>query len=136
MDKNEIVKAARRLPVESRRLIIEQLRKSIEWDETKDRAEVRLAELIPLACEALGVQEYDPRRKENADTYVRNLCAWAMRREGYSLPRIGHAMVRHPSSVIVMDRRGEEMRRGFFGPELQLKFYDFAKNVHYDEPND
>ena len=43
MDKNEIVKAARRLPVESRRLIIEQLRKSIEWDETKDRAEVRLA---------------------------------------------------------------------------------------------
>lgn len=68
MDKNEIVKAARRLPVESRRLIIEQLRKSIEWDETKDL-------------------------------------------------------------VIVMDRRCGEMRRGFFGPELQLKFYDFAKNV-------
>ena len=28
-----------------------------------------------------------------------------------------------------MDRRGEEMRRGFFGHDLQLKFYDFAKNV-------
>ena len=59
-----------------------------------------------------------------------------MRREGYSLPRNGHAKVRHPSSVIVMDRRGEEMRRGFFGQDLQLKFYDFVKNVHYDEPND
>jgi hypothetical protein len=45
-------------------------------------------------------------------------------------------MVRHPSSVIVMDRRGEEMRRGFFGQDLQRKFNDFAKNVHYDEPND
>ena len=117
--------------MESRRLIIEQLRKSIEWDETKDRAEVRLAELIPLACDALGIQEYDPRRKENADTYVRNLCAWAMRREGYSLPRIGHAMVRHPSSVIVMDRRGEEMRRGFFGDALREAFNTFAKNVNY-----
>ena len=132
MDKNEIVKAARRLPVESRRLIIEQLRKSIEWDETKDRAEVRLAELIPLACEALGVTDYNPKRKANGDAYVRNLCAWAMRREGYSLPRIGHAMVRHPSSVIVMDRRGEEMRRGFFGPELREAFDTFAKNIRVE----
>ena len=52
-----------------------------------------------------------------------------MRREGYSLPRIGHAMVRHPSSVIVMDRRGDEMRRGFFGDELRQAFNEFAKNV-------
>ena len=36
-----------------------------------------------------------------------------------------------PSSVIVMDRRGDEMRRGFFGDQLREAFNTFAKNVNY-----
>ena len=34
-----------------------------------------------------------------------------------------------------MYRRGEEMRRGFFGADLQQKFNEFEKQVRY-EPND
>lgn len=136
MDKNEVRQAALRLPVESRREVAKAIIESIERDLSAPTAEARLAELLPAACEALGVTDYNPRRKANGDAYARNLCAWAMRRDGYTYAQIGRAMGRHTSSAIVMARRGKEMRDGYFGTLFKEMFKKFELPLYGTSNND
>lgn len=136
MDKNEVKFAALRLPLESRRWIIAAIQESIDRDLSAPTAEDRLSQLIPAACEALGVTDYDPRRKANGDAYVRNLCAWGMRCDGYTYSQIARAMGRHTSSAMVMARRGKEMRDGYFGREYKELFKKFELPIYGTSNND
>jgi hypothetical protein len=133
MDKYEIIREAKTLPVNSRRDIINALEKSVQMEDDAATAEERFKELVPLACAALDVAEYNPRTKRNGDAYVRNLCAYVMRREGYSLSRIGKAMGRDTSSVISMSRRGDEMRSGYFGREYKERFAKFENSIKQND---
>jgi hypothetical protein len=136
MDKQELIRAARRLPVESRKEIAKAIIQSIDRDLSAPSAEDRLAELITVACSALGVTDYNPRRKANGDAYVRNFCALTMREEGYTLLQIGRAMGRHTSSVITMSRRGDEMRHGYFGTDILARYKKFNEAVQSHATND
>lgn len=136
MDKNQVKFAALRLPIESRRWIVAAIQESIERDLSAPTAEDRLAQLLPVACEALGVTDYNPKRKANGDAYVRNLIAYGMRREGYTFAQIARAMGRHTSSAIVMARRGKEMRDGYFGTLFKEMFKKFELPLYGTSNND
>lgn len=129
MDKLEVIREAKRLPVESRRDIAKAIVDSIDRDLTAASAEARLAQLLPLACAALDVTDYNPKRKSNGDAYARSLCAYVMRHEGYTLSQVGRAMGRNTSSVVVMARRGDEMKTGYFGHDIKERFARFEETI-------
>ena len=129
MDKqNRIIAQAKRLPIDSRRIIVDAILDSIARDEGKILAVERLAQLIPIGEEVFGVT-YDERRKANGDAYIRNICAKVMRGEGYTFSAIGRAMKRHPTSVMSMVHRADEMASGFFGKEYQKSFNEFISKL-------
>ena len=123
-----IINQARRLPIDTRQSIVDAILESIKNDEGRIRAVDRLAQLIPIGEEIFNCT-YNPKTKSNGDALIRNMCAKVMRVEGYTFPAIAKAMNRHPSSVIVMVRRAEEMDAGFFGREYQDKYKDFIKRI-------
>ena len=123
-----LIASARRLPIDSRIEIVKAIQESIRIDEGRIRAVDRIAQLIPIAEEVFGCT-YDPRRKSETDTCVRNVCARVMRDEEYTYSAIARSMKRHPSSVIVMVHRADEMRDGFFGRDIQAKYNQFIERV-------
>ena len=123
-----IIASARRLPIDSRQNIVDAITASIKADEGRIRAVDRIAQLIPIAEDVFGCT-YEPRRKADSDTIVRNVCAYVMRREDYSYSAIAHAMGRNHSSVFVMARRATQMMDGYFGKDIQSKFNEFIQRV-------
>ena len=126
--KSTIIHQAARLPIQVRKEICVSILQSIDRDEAAIDAVTRFGQLVREAEGVFGVM-YDPDRKATGDTYIRNVCAWQMRREGYTLSQIGKAMGRHTSSVVAMDHRGNDMQEGFFGPYAKDKFNEFIKRV-------
>ena len=125
MDKQaRIIASAKRLPIQSRLAIVDALVSSIEADRRRTPPTERLAQLIPVGEEVFGCV-YDPRRKSIGDALIRNVCAKVLRLEENSYPAIGKAMGRHPSSVMVMVRRADEMDAGYFGPDIRDKYVQF-----------
>lgn len=123
-----LIASARRLPIDSRIEIVKAIQESIRIDEGRIRAVDRIAQLIPIAEEVFGCT-YDPKRKSETDTCVRNVCARVMRDEEYTYSAIGRSMKRHHTSVMVMVRRADEMRDGFFGKDIQEKYNQFIERV-------
>lgn len=125
MDKQtRIIASAKRLPIDARQEIVNAIIESIARDQGRIPPMERLAQLIPIGEEVFGCV-YDARRKGNGDTLIRNVCAKVLRMDGNSYPAIGKAMGRHPSSVIVMVRRAEEMDAGYFGKDIRDKYVEF-----------
>lgn len=129
MDKQtHIINQARRLPIDARLVIIKAIQESIRSDEGRILAVDRIAQLIPIAEEIFDCT-YDEKRKSDSDTLVRNVCAKVMREEGYSLNAIGRAMKRHSSSVYTMSQRADGMKDGYFGKDIQAKYYQFITRI-------
>ena len=125
MDKQtRIIASAKRLPIDARQEIVDAIIESIARDQGRIPPMERPAQLIPIGEEVFGCV-YDARRKGNGDTLIRNVCAKVLRMDGNSYPAIGKAMGRHPSSVIVMVRRAEEMDAGYFGKDIRDKYVEF-----------
>ena len=125
MDKQaRIIASAKRLPIQGRQAVVDALVQSIERDRGRIPTAERLAQLIPIGEEVFGCV-YDTRRQSIGDTLIRNVCAKVLRLDGNSYPAIGKAMGRHPSSVMVMVRRAEEMDAGYFGPDIRDKYVEF-----------
>ena len=123
-----LIASARRLPIDSRIEIVKAIQESIRVDEGRIRAVDRIAQLIPIAEEVFGCT-YNPARKSETDTCVRNVCARVMRNEEYTFSAIARSMNRHPSAVMVMVHRADEMRDGFFGRDIQTKYNEFIQRV-------
>lgn len=124
MDKQtHIIKQAKSLPIQTRKELVDAILESLKVD--KER---RLAQLIAIGEEVFGCT-YNPDRKFHGDTLIRNCCAKVLRMEGYSYQAIGDAMKRHPSSVIYMAIRAEEMDAGYFGWDIRNKYLQFMKKA-------
>ena len=123
-----LIASARRLPIDSRIEIVKAIQESIRVDEGRVRAVDRIAQLIPIAEDVFGCT-YDPKRKSDTSTCIRNVCARVMRNEEYTFSAIARSMKRHPSAVMVMVRRADEMRDGFFGKDIQEKYNQFIQRV-------
>lgn len=129
MDKQtHIVNQARRLTLDERKAVVDAILESIREDAARIPADIRLAQLIPIGEEVFGCK-YDARRKGETDTLIRNVCAKVLRLEGNSYPKIGKAMQRHPSSVMVMEHRADEMDAGYFGLAIRDKYMQFMKKA-------
>ena len=125
MDKQtRIIASAKRLPIDTRQAIVDAILESIARDQGRIPPVERLAQLIPIGEEVFGCV-YNARRKGNGDTLIRNVCAKVLRLDGNSYPAIAKAVGRHPSSVIVMVRRAEEMDAGYFGKDIRDKYVEF-----------
>ena len=120
--------AAAKLPKEVRRYIVREIEKTIIRDEAAQTAEERLAQLVPVA-ECVLHMTYDPARKSADDVCIRNLCADAMRREGYTFDQIGRAMGRDHSSVVMMVRRAADMKAGYSGKYYKRIYDEFKANT-------
>ena len=129
MDKKSIlIRQAARLPVQMRREIVDGIVESIKRDESAVDALTRFAQLVRVA-EAVFGTVYNPDRQYPADAYVRTVCAWEMRREGYTLSQIGRSMGRNTSSIVAMDHRGNDMLEGFLGTDAKNKFNQFLQTI-------
>ena len=129
MDKQtHIVNQAKRLPIGERREIVDAILDSIKVDEKKIDPAFRLAELIGIG-EIVFDTTYEGGRKAEKSVLIRNCCAKVMRMEGYTFASIGKAMQRHPSSIMTMADRAEEMDAGFFGYEVRDKYMAFMKQA-------
>lgn len=129
MDKQtHIVNQAKRLPITTRRAIVDAIKESIEQDERKIDPDLRLAELVGIG-ERIFDTTYEMGRKAPKSVCIRNCCAKVMRLEGYTFASIGKAMERHTSSVIVMVERAEEMDAGYFGRDIRDKYMQFMKKA-------
>ena len=129
MDKQtHIVNQAKRLPIGERREIVDAILDSIKVDEKKIDPAFRLAELIGIG-EIVFDTTYEGGRKAEKSVLIRNCCAKVMRMEGYTFSAIGKAMQRHPSSIMTMADRAEEMDAGFFGYEVRDKYMAFMKQA-------
>jgi len=126
--KTSVIRQAERLPIEVRKEICCAILQSIDRDASAIDALTRFGQLSGIAVDVFGV-EYDPNRKATGDTFIRNVCAWQMRREGYSLSQIGRSMGRHTSSIVAMDRRAKDMLKGFFGADAKDKFNQFIQRI-------
>lgn len=129
MDKQTaIIDEARHLPLETRKEIVNAIIRSIDRDQNRVNAEERLAILIRVGEDLLGVT-YDPKRKSNGDAYIRTFAAKAMHEEGYSQSCIGRVMGRKPSTVCVMVQRADDIASGYFGDEWKDKYQQFMQRV-------
>ena len=129
MDKQtHIINQAKRLPIADRQEIVDAILDSIKVDARKIDPAFRLAELIGIGEAVFGCT-YEERRKAYNSVLIRNICAKVMRMEGYTFASIGKAMKRHPSSVMTMADRAEEMDAGYFGHDIRDKYFQFMKQA-------
>ena len=129
MDKQtHIVNQAKRLPIDTRRSIVDAIVESIVADEKRVDPRLRLSELVRIG-ETIFDCTYEVGRKAPNSVCIRNCCAKVMRMEGYTFASIGKAMERHTSSIMVMVDRAEEMDAGYFGMDIRDKYMAFMKKA-------
>ena len=132
MDKQtHIINQAKRLPIGERREIVDAILDSIKVDEKKIDPAFRLAELIGIG-EIVFDTTYEGGRKAEKSVLIRNCCAKMMRMEGYTFAAIGKAMKRHPTSVMTMNKRADEMEAGYFGYEVKTLFHEFRRMAMFE----
>lgn len=132
MDKQtHIVNQAKRLPVKERRELVDAINETIKRDESLIEPRYRLADLIDIG-EVVFNTTYEERRKAEKSVLIRNCCAKMMRMEGYTFAAIGKAMKRHPTSVMTMNKRADEMEAGYFGYEVKTLFHEFRRMAMFE----
>lgn len=129
MDKQAvIIRAAERLPVETRKVVANAIIQSIDRDINRVDATTRFNYLVTIASAVLGV-DYHHDRRDQGSADIRTLCAKAMRLEKYTFYTIADAMGKDHSTIAYMVRRADDMAAGYMGSWYKTKYKEFINKI-------